>query len=249
MPVEIWPFKIQRRSIGSILVEGIRVIRRRYSLFLGIAAVFAIPLVVTQYALIGPEPNQVPWELMVAFLAISFAAGPLVALAFLGAAVDVYLDRNPSIQSAYASRVSAYLPFLGTIILSLVFVLLATVLLILPGVYVSILWVVVAPIMVIERKFGMEALRSSRRLVKGNWWRCLGVMISSAVLIVVLGRVIGLVAGIVGAGLSFDPSLLVDFVVQTLVTAYFVRDHAPSLLRPALSPRRIQPRSSGAGSG
>ena len=52
-------------------------------------------------------------------------------------------------------------------------------------------WAVIGPVMIVERRFGMAALRRSRELVVGSWWRTVGILVTA-----------GLIAGVPAAGLK-----------------------------------------------
>ena len=43
-------------------------------------------------------------------------------------------------------------------------------------------WALIGPVMILERRFGWHALRRSRALVKGEWWRTLGILVVAAII-------------------------------------------------------------------
>ena len=55
-------------------------------------------------------------------------------------------------------------------------------LLIVPGIYLSVAWVFYLYALGLSEKRGMEALRYSRSLVRGRWWRTLGYLLLLAVI-------------------------------------------------------------------
>jgi hypothetical protein len=49
--------------------------------------------------------------------------------------------------------------------------------------YVTIRWVLISPVMIVEGLFGLSALRRSAELVMGVWWRTLGIIIVAALVV------------------------------------------------------------------
>jgi hypothetical protein len=43
--------------------------------------------------------------------------------------------------------------------------------------YWNIRWSLIGPVMIVERRFGLSALRRSRDLVEGVWWRTFGIFV------------------------------------------------------------------------
>jgi len=82
------------------------------------------------------------------------------------------------------------------------------VLLLVPALYFFLSWALVWQVMLLERRFGLAALRRSRELMEGNKLRGGGVILVSAALAVVLGGVIDAamgdipIVGPIGRGLA-----------------------------------------------
>ncbi len=49
-------------------------------------------------------------------------------------------------------------------------------------VYFLTRWALIGPVMILERRFGRQALRRSRSLVKGAWWQTLGIIVVAAII-------------------------------------------------------------------
>ncbi len=58
--------------------------------------------------------------------------------------------------------------------------------------YFIVCWSLIGPVMIVERHYGMAALRRSRELVLGSWWRTIAILITA-----------GLIAGVPAAALRF----------------------------------------------
>jgi hypothetical protein len=87
------------------------------------------------------------------------------------------------------------------------------VLLISPGLFLIVIWSVVAPVTVLERPGVFAAFARSRQLVRGNEWNVFGV-----ILIVFLAvAVISIAAGLASAGLGSVGRALVQWLVNAAV--------------------------------
>ncbi len=73
------------------------------------------------------------------------------------------------------------------------------VLLIIPGLYLLVMWSVVAPVTVLERPGVFAAFARSRELVRGNGWPVLQVIIAIAVTVFVVAFAAGLASSALGS--------------------------------------------------
>jgi hypothetical protein len=101
------------------------------------------------------------------------------------------------------------------------------ILLVIPGVWLAIAWVVAFPVMLVEGTGGTKALRRSMALVKGRWWATLGRLLVANILASVVSFAALIVPlAIVGAVLddtSFGALLLehaANFAVSLLTTPF-----------------------------
>ncbi len=170
-------YNIRPLSFGEVLDRAFVVLRDHFWLIVAISAVFWIP-----YGLLNGFAQVASGHLLRTAISLSafllvLIAGPLTAVAIATAVASVYLDKPVTAGEAYRSLIS----FLGRIIATylMLFILLALsfVALIVPGVYFLTCWQLVIPVMVVENRFGMPALRRSRELVRGVWWRTLGIVL------------------------------------------------------------------------
>ena len=93
----------------------------------------------------------------------------------------------------------------------------ASVLLLLPGVYLYVSWSVAIPVLLAENLRGTKALGRSRALVRGRFWPCLGVLALSFLLqLIVLFAILFVLAAIVDTT-GNDTLLFVEQSVSALV--------------------------------
>jgi hypothetical protein len=85
-------------------------------------------------------------------------------------------------------------------VLKAIAVVVGLVLLIVPGVWLLTIWVVTAPVIVIERKGGIAAFGRSVELVRGRGWDVFGVVVVSFVIAIAIAAAIGLLGAPLGNG-------------------------------------------------
>ena len=89
---------------------------------------------------------------------------------------DAYLSRPTTFQAALERAFSLFIRYLGTSLLMFIALFFLFFLLIVPGFYFAGAWMLIGPIGVVEGVFGTRALTRSRALVRGHWWRAVGIM-------------------------------------------------------------------------
>lgn len=95
---------------------------------------------------------------------------------------ELYLGRSVSLGQAYGQILRIFFPLTGTIFLSSLAIMGATLLLVLPGIYFGLAFVLINQVMVFERTFGAQALGRSRELMQGNFLRAIGILLLEAVM-------------------------------------------------------------------
>ena len=235
-------YNIRPLSFGEILDRSFRVLVDNAVLLICIAALLGIP----ETALTVPRLG-----LQILALIVAMTVGPLVQAALTNAVADTYLGKPVTIASAYKSVWSIILPIIGTYLLVgamfalgggviaflgmaakgskvlgliVVVAMIAAVPLLF---YLMIRWALLGPIMIVERRFGLSALRRSSDLIQGVWWRTLGIVLVAAIIVrVPLGvlnflwssiPVVGVVLGGVVTSIGYAYSSIV------LIIYYFDR--------------------------
>jgi hypothetical protein len=200
-------YDLRPLSFGEILDRAFRVYLDNFVLLFGISAVVWIPdgILLLLAPVIGTPAAGV-----LSFLFLS-VFGPILAAAHIVAISEVYLDRPVTIAEAYRATRPIILPLLGTYLLMvLLFLVPAGIIFgvafamspVLGGValfpaavvliYFAICFTLIGPVMIVERRFAMAALRRSRELVSGSWWLTFGILFTA-----------GLIAQVPAMGLKF----------------------------------------------
>ena len=164
-------YNIRPLSFAEILDRAFRVFRDHFSVLVGISAVLWLPY--GAILAVGNTSHVVSGIAGIAFLLLL----PVMYVAFTAAVANVYLDRPITVGDAYRSIRVILTPIVGTYLLLYLLVSLGFIALIIPGIYLGNCWSLAAPVMIVEHRFGMTALRRSRQLVTGVWWKTFGIYI------------------------------------------------------------------------
>jgi hypothetical protein len=106
------------------------------------------------------------------------------------AVADAYLGVEPEWRRSLRFAVRRLGGLLGVAIVGGIFVALATVALIVPGVWLFVSYSVAVPALLLERIGPIDALRRSFRLVRGRWWSTAGTLLVGYLLIGILGALV-----------------------------------------------------------
>ncbi len=161
------------------------------------------------------------------FVGVSLLADLLAALALLvslGAMYRILLGRHlhhpADLVTSFSFALERVLPLLWVSILTGVIVAIGFILVIIPGIYLLISFVIAVPVLMAEDQRGLNALRRSRELVSQHWWHVLGAIIIAAIVAFVGELVIGVVAAVLVRGLT--PHSVTGFLlISAIVTAIF----------------------------
>lgn len=222
-------------SLGELLDRSVKVYRSSFLTFAKIVLVLVIPLQVLSVLMaLATTPAGVSggFETAIRQPGVDFTAGYIVgqiviailsAAAYLiivgacyRAAADAHLGGRPDWRDSlgFAARRAHSLLWVG--ILYGLLVAVASLLLLLPGIYLYVAWVASIPALLLEDKRGFNALRRSFRLVRGSWWSTFARLLVAFVLVAIAGFLIALPFGL--AVLASGGSLAVTLVVNAITT-------------------------------
>ena len=179
-------YDIRPLALAEILDRGFRVLRDHFWLLVGISAWAWIPF---GLLLALGEGNKIFTSLgMLVFMMVS----PIMYAALIVAVSEVYLDNPATIGGAYGATRGIIVPLIGTFLLFYVLLILAVIALLIPGIYFGVCWALLSPVIVVERRFGMAALRRSRELVRGAWGRTFAILLVAGLIARVPGSLLNL---------------------------------------------------------
>lgn len=193
-------YEIRELSFGEILDRGFRLVRDHVALLVAPAAVIYVPTSLV-LNMLAPETAAEPEDLIpvaasfgVLFV-LSLLAVPVLWAAITHAIGESYLGRPVTIAEALRAGVDMLLPLIGTWILAYLAILGGFLLFIIPGIYLTLAFMLVMQVMVLERRFGLRALGRSRELMGGHMLRGFGIVLVGTFLVALLSSGIDLGLG------------------------------------------------------
>ena len=219
-------YQIKAMSFAEMLDTAFRIVRDHFVPLVGLSAAVHIPIVFLN-SQIRPSPDQIAWGRLALSMLVSLLAGPIVATALTHAIGEIYLGRQAAIGRSLRSALAIILPLSGTLLLVYLGTIVGLLLLVIPGIYLSLSWMLTWPVMVLEHRFGTTALGRSRELMRGNMLRALGIVVLGAIIVGMLSAVLGIVLrfvpvpvfGTLAEGLAQSVGVAYSSVV--LVLLYF----------------------------
>ncbi|MBI4300737.1 MAG: glycerophosphoryl diester phosphodiesterase membrane domain-containing protein [Chloroflexi bacterium] len=199
-------------SLNEILRATFRIYGSRFMLFFGIVFAMELSIVVLETALgIGVKRGggvrlfALAIGLLFPVLANVFQQGATIV-----AAAQVYTGGSPTFNLSYDTTFVK----LGAIIVALVMVLLAvglmmaTLIGIPAGIYFGVGWFFTVQVILLEDLAFGRALARSYQLVKGNWWRVLGIIIVLGLIVTIPTALLTGASGTAASSTSrFDPTI------------------------------------------
>jgi hypothetical protein len=150
-------------------------------------------------------------------LLISLVATTLFTGMVVGLVADLQNGRR---DASPGQLLRAVTPVIGPLIVVAVAaalgVLVGLFLIVIPGLILLTVWSVAAPVVVLERPPGLQALRRSRELVSGHGWQVFGVILVLDLLVAIVATGLDLAADSAGTGAG-----IVVTVVLGVLTAPF----------------------------
>jgi hypothetical protein len=215
---------LQPYTLGAIIRSAFGIyFRNAPTLFM----IYVIPLVPTQVlAALLSRWGEGAQEARVVVLVLDFMASTLVFFPAAVAVSEICLGIRPSVARAYRRAFAHPGRVLGTYLLSLLMIMLGVVALVIPGIVFVLWYLFVASVVVIEGLGGRAALRRSRELGRGSYFRNLGVLlvaffatVAAATLVM---AVLAIIAAVLGVGDVKIYELLWSFSVLVAMPAYIV---------------------------
>jgi hypothetical protein len=217
-------------GIGEILDAALAVYRRHaFALWRIVAVVVALPaalngaLAVAVRQVGDPQANSgslLLLELLVVI--VSLVATSLATAAAYRLVADAYLGRPVDPDASLRFGLRRLVSVLWVSVLFGLGVFVGFLLVIVPGIYLTVAWSIATPVLLGENLRGSKAIRRSRALVRGRWWACAGVIYLMYLLegIVYLGIV--LVIGQIVDASGNDSVLFLEKGVTSLIASTLV---------------------------
>ena len=178
---------LQPMGFTDILDTIVILYRRHCRLILGICAVYFIltvgmdiltSILTLFFKDFGGESITIVMNPFADWITRLVALFPTGALLF--ASAQVYLDNHITVGAAFEQATRRFLPYLGSsLLLMLVVGVLAITIIGIPfAIYFGIRWSFYGQAVIIEETSATNALKRSRELVRGTWWRIFGIVLA-----------------------------------------------------------------------
>jgi hypothetical protein len=234
--------RLRPMGIGDILDETFRLYRENFTLFVATCAVLEVPVQIINFLIrlsapvtMPPTPGQSLTPEQASALAAGSAAGSIGALieafaaAIITAALAVaisnrYLNRSVTVGDAYRATMNRLGPLLLAIVWAGVrLILLGIACIVLVGIpfliYFAVAWSLLSQVVMLENVGGASASGRSRELIRGYWWKTLGLLVVVWLLVTILTSIPTVVIGAIlgsGAG-SLAARLLLTGIVGLII--------------------------------
>lgn len=201
---------LRPRSATEIIDASFQLLRRYYTQLVAVAVVALLPYIVI-VALTGGMGTESP-TIILQFLA-QWLCAALAEAAVIAGVSQAYLEGSVDIQHALLSTVGR----LPTIILAGLFrgvaILLATLALFFPGIYVTLRTFAIIPVVVLEEKSAGEGFRRSWDLAKGEVWKVFVTLLLAWLIFFVLYLLLVMIAGVLASRSARASSLIVAMLL------------------------------------
>lgn len=138
----------------------------------------------------------------------------------LKAAVNGFNGKSTPFGRAFDAAISKVLPLIGLAILTFLALMVGFLLLIVPAVFLCVIWSVAAPSLVAEQRGVFESFTRSAELTRGHRWSVLGLLaiyMAMSWVISLVGGGIGLaLAGFGAAGINAAPVMILNTLVNII---------------------------------
>jgi len=219
-------YEIREMAFAEILDTALRLLRDHFALLVGTSALTLIPVELALYLL--PFLTLKSAAVAVGTVALMMlVVVPFIRVLQTFLIGELYLGHSVAIGDAYRQSLEIFPAMMGTLLLSGLAVFGAFLLLIIPGIFVSLWFVLITQVMVFERTFGSRALGRSRELMQGNLLRAVGIVLLELVLSWVLQFGVGLALTLLPFGwlhaiaTGITASIASAFGAAALVVLYF----------------------------
>ncbi len=238
-PMETTPVHLRPLGVGEVLDVALKLVWQNAGTFVRIVLVVVVPLQIvisllfasgtseihtTRFTLAGQTFSETRVDNSGALIAAFAIAGvltvlmlPLASGACYRAVAAAYLGEPVSWRASLGYCFRRLHSVLWLLFLNALVVLIGSLFCVIPGIYLAVAFAVALPVLLDEGTKGRRALGRSRQLVRGYWWRTIGVIVLGYLLTSILtwGLGIGLQAA-VHEPLDSTGGVIVNVVVSAV---------------------------------
>ena len=184
--------------VGNVLARAWQILAPNFPLFFCVTFVVALPNLI--FLLRDPRTPNFAMLLLAMFLTIVVnAIGQAV---ILSAAFQYLRGRPVHIGEALQRALARFLPVVGVGLLYGLGIAFASLLLVVPGLFLMTMWSVAVPVCVVEGLGPVASLKRSTQLTKGYRWKVFGILILLTIVSIILNQLITHLAVPMGIGVT-----------------------------------------------
>ncbi len=204
---------VEPMPFADILAEALALTRRELALVLALDLSFVPFFVLSGSA--DPAAGGA-LETAIALALLGIALQTVGATATTHAMARAYLGQPVEIREAFARGAARAVPLFVTQVLGAIAAFLGFLLFILPGVYLSLAFLVVGPAVVLEGVAGARALGRSRALMRGHLLRSAALLAVTFVVFMLVGSV-----GLFLSALAPPLAEAIEVMLNAITAGYF----------------------------
>lgn len=182
-------------DLGRVIGRTFSTIKGNWMAFFAAAALFVgIPSALMAFGqadLTTSEASATAFLAMILGWALYLVGAYVMQGMVVKAAINSFNDKQTTFGEALSAGAKVFLPLLGLAIVAGVATGFGYILLIVPGIMLTVLWSVSAPAVVAEKRGVFEAMQRSRDLTRGYRWHIFGLLVIYLVLSMVVGMLVG----------------------------------------------------------
>lgn len=153
----------------------------------------------------------------VVFMIISFVLTYILIGALVYGTVQHLGGQRPTLGSIISRGLATVVPVIVIALLLSIVIGIGFVLLIVPGIFLIVVYSVVVPAAVVERPGIIGSFKRSWELTKGYRWPVLGILLVLVVILFILSFVVGAVGGVVAFSTNdFTLLIVINYIVSAL---------------------------------
>ncbi|WP_439501058.1 hypothetical protein [Aminobacter ciceronei] len=234
--------------IGRVFGDTFNVLGRNLGLCIGLGAIFSgVPTFLYQYfvgsrveaaiasaesgaAVAPPEFNGTYVLTGVFFFVVYMVLASILQAALVRATIQDLNGQQATFADALSRAVTMIVPIIGLSVLVYLGVGFASLLLLIPGIYLLVRWSVAVPVLVQEQPGVLASMKRSSELTAGNRWRILGLLVIVFVALWVMQLVLGLLSlaivpllgTVVATGVAAMLSAVLSGIISIAVAVSYV---------------------------
>ena len=218
----------QPRDLGALLSDAFQLYRHHYRVFPVIALAVVVPLdlitlgLIDGYLTTDYDSGYVVGGGTAYSIVTILVTVPLITAGHVTAVMDVGRGAEPSVARSLREASLTFPTLLTAMALYITGTSLGLLALVIPGLYLAVRWYFAPQSVVAERRGPVDSLRRSGELVRGEWWRVLGLAIILTITGVLIAAILGAPLTAAAAGADSGPLLLVSTMAIDTIALSFV---------------------------